>query len=138
LNQTLADIAAAVARRYANLVDVFVVAPAGAPSGLALLIDATRALQTAFRIEAPSVLLRPDGYIGTRAAGHRTIRRTSTRIVVVGHRRIRAGHEGHEGHEEIPRGLRVLVGPPWPHPAARGAARIGKRHTAPTYRRRRA
>jgi 2-polyprenyl-6-methoxyphenol hydroxylase-like FAD-dependent oxidoreductase len=65
LNQTLADIAAAVARRYVNLVDVFVVAPAGAPSGLPLLIDATRALQTAFRIEAPSaVLLRPDGYVG--------------------------------------------------------------------------
>jgi 2-polyprenyl-6-methoxyphenol hydroxylase-like FAD-dependent oxidoreductase len=65
LSQTLADIAAAVARRYANLVDVFVVAPAGAPSGLPLLIDQTRSFHTGYGIDAPSaVLLRPDGYIG--------------------------------------------------------------------------
>ena len=61
----LDEIVAAVRSAYAELIDAFIVAPAGAPGAVPLLLDPTAALRSAYAVRAPTaVLIRPDGYVG--------------------------------------------------------------------------
>ncbi len=69
LRRSLDRIAAAVRSAYPDLIDVFVVAPPGAPHGgtseIGLLVDPSGELQKSYAMHAPTgVVIRPDGYVG--------------------------------------------------------------------------
>jgi 2-polyprenyl-6-methoxyphenol hydroxylase-like FAD-dependent oxidoreductase len=64
-NTELQATAAAVRAAYADLIEAYIVAPAGAAGAVPLLLDHGGAMHAAYGVRGPTgILVRPDGYIG--------------------------------------------------------------------------